>query len=95
MKMIKWAVTRTDDHGRVIVPLQAIDRETALRMITWNAARFIGEEHDLGSLEPGKWADIVVLNGDFLAVADSELDTLHIDLTYVAGKLAYDASLWE
>jgi predicted amidohydrolase YtcJ len=95
MKMIKWAVTRTDDHGRVIAPLQAIDRETALRMITWNAARFIGEEHDLGSLEPGKWADIVVLNGDFLAVADSELDTLHIDLTYVAGKLAYDASLWE
>ena len=95
MKMIEWAVTRTDGHGRVIAPDQAIDRETALRMITWNAARFIGEEEDLGSLEPGKWADLVVLNGDFLAVPDNELDSLHIDLTYVAGKLAYDVRLWQ
>jgi predicted amidohydrolase YtcJ len=64
-------------------------------MITWNAARFIGEETSLGSLEPGKWADFVVLNGDFLAVPDDQLDTLHIDLTYVAGQLAYDARLWQ
>lgn len=94
MKMIKWAVTRTDDHGRVIAPLQAIDRKMALRMITYNAARFIGEEKNLGSLEPGKWADITVLNGDFLGVPDDKLDTLHIDLTFVAGRLAYDAALW-
>ncbi len=76
-------------------PAQAIDRKTALRMITWNAARFIDEESSLGSLEAGKWADLVVLNGNFMSVPDTELDTLHIDLTYVAGKLAYDASLWE
>jgi predicted amidohydrolase YtcJ len=95
MKMIKWAVTRKDDHGRVIAPAQAIDRQMALRMITWNAARFIGEEADLGSLELGKWADFAVLNGDFLQVPDDDLDTLHIDLTYVAGRLAYDASLWQ
>ncbi|MFT5419263.1 MAG: hypothetical protein ACI915_005624, partial [Gammaproteobacteria bacterium] len=31
----------------------------------------------------------------FLAVADDEIDTLHIDLTYVAGGLAYDAKLWQ
>lgn len=95
MRMIEWAVTRTDRHGRAIAPAQAIDRKMALRMITWNAARFIGEEKNLGSLEPGKWADLVVLKGDFLGVADEDLDTLHIDLTYVAGELAYDARLWE
>jgi len=95
MKMIKWAVTRSDDQGRVIAPAQAIDRETALRMITWNAARFIGEEDNLGSLEPGKWADFVVLNGGFMQVSDAELDTLHIELTYVAGQLAYDSRLWQ
>lgn len=95
MKMIQWAVTRRDDQGRVIAPAQAIDRETALKMITWNAARFVGEEASLGSLEPGKWADLVVLNGDFLAVPDDRIDTLHIDLTYVAGRLAYDARLWQ
>jgi predicted amidohydrolase YtcJ len=95
MMMIQWAVTRRDSHGRVIAPLQAIDRETALRMITWNAARFIGEEKNLGSLEPGKLADLVVLAGDFLAVPDDAISKLHIDLTYVAGQLAYDASLWQ
>lgn len=95
MKMIKWAVTRMDDHGRIIAPLQAIDRKTALRMLTINAARFIGEESMLGSLEPGKWADLVVLNGDFLGIADDELDALDIDLTFVAGKRAYDATQWE
>jgi predicted amidohydrolase YtcJ len=95
MKMIEWAVTRKDEQGRVIAPAQAIDRKTALRMITWNAARFVSEETNLGSLEPGKWADIVVLNGDFLAVPDGDIDTLHIDRTYVAGRLAYDAELWE
>jgi predicted amidohydrolase YtcJ len=95
MKMIQWAVTRTDDRGQVIAASQAIDRKTALRMITINAARFIGEDGNLGSLEPGKWADLTVLNGDFLAVPDDEIDTLHIDLTFVAGELAYDARLWE
>ena len=95
MRMIKWAVTRADSQGRVIAPAQAIDRRTALRMLTWNAARFVGEEDELGSLEPGKWADLVVLNGDYLAVPDEDLDALHIDLTYVAGRLAYDARLWE
>ncbi len=95
MKLMKYAVTRTDDNGKVIGPDQAIDRATALRMITSYGARFIGEESNLGSLEPGKWADFAVLDGDYMQVADHELDNLDIDLTYVAGKLMYDASLWE
>ncbi len=95
MKLMKYAVTRTDDNGKVIGPDQAIDRATALRMITSYGARFIGEESNLGSLEPGKWADFAVLDGDYMQVADHELDKLDIDLTYVAGKLMYDASLWE
>lgn len=95
MEMIKWAVTRRSGDGKLIGPDQAIDRNTALRMLTINAARFIGEEDELGSIEAGKWADLTVLNGDFQAVPDEDLDTLHIDLTYVAGRLAYDARLWE
>lgn len=94
MEMIKWAVTRTDANGRVIAPAQAIDRKTALRMLTINGARFVAEDDEIGSLEPGKWADVTVLNGDFLNVPAEKLDTLHIDLTFVAGRLAYDARLW-
>lgn len=95
MKMMKYAVTRTDDNGKVIAPAQAIDRQTALRMITVNAARFIAEDNNLGTLEPGKWADMAVLSGDYMAVPEKELDKLKIDLTFVAGKLEYDASLMD
>ncbi len=95
MKMMKYAVTRTDDNGKVIAPAQAIDRATALKMITVNAAVFIEEQDNLGTLEPGKWADMVVLNGDYMAVPEDQLDKLDIDLTYVAGKQVFDASLMQ
>ncbi len=95
MKMMKYAVTRKDDNGKVIAPAQAIDRATALKMITVNAAVFIEEQANLGTLEAGKWADMVVLSGDYMAVPEDELDKLDIDLTYVAGKLVFDASLMQ
>jgi len=95
MKMMKYAVTRKDDNGKVIAPAQAIDRATALKMITVNAAVFIEEQANLGTLEPGKWADMVVLSGDYMGVPEDELDKLDIDLTYVAGKLVFDASLMQ
>jgi predicted amidohydrolase YtcJ len=94
MWKIERFVTRTDDEGRVWGADQAIDRETALRMLTINAAWFIGEQDALGSLEPGKWADIAVLDGDFLNVTADQIDALGIDLTYVGGRLVYDAKLW-
>ena len=93
--LIERFVTRTDHNGKVWGADQAIDRMTALKMLTINVARFIGEEDELGSLEPGKWADISVLNGDFVAVTDSDIDKLGIDLTYIGGKLVFDAKLWE
>ncbi len=93
--LIERFVTRTDHNGKVWGADQAIDRMTALKMLTYNVARFIGEEDELGSLEPGKWADLSVLNGDFLNVADTDIDSLRIDLTYIGGKLVYDARLWE
>ncbi len=95
MWLVERFVTRTDDHGKVWGADQAIDRKQALKMLTINAAIFISEEDELGSLEPGKWADLVVLNGDYMAVADDQIDELDIDLTYIGGKLIYDKRLWE
>jgi predicted amidohydrolase YtcJ len=93
--LIERFVTRTDHNGKVWGADQAIDRMTALKMLTINVARFIGEEDELGSLEPGKWADITVLNGDFIGAADTGIDELGIDLTYTGGKRVFDAKLWE
>lgn len=95
MWKIERFVTRVDDKGRTWGADQAIDRRTALRMLTDKAAWFIGEQDELGSLEAGKWADLVVLDGDYLEVPADEIDTLDIDLTYVGGRLVYDRALWQ
>jgi predicted amidohydrolase YtcJ len=70
---------------------QAVDRRQALRMVTIDAAFFIGEEKMLGSIEPGKYADLVVLNGDYLAVPDDRIDELEPAMTIVGGKIVFEA----
>jgi len=69
---------------------QAVDRRQALRMVTIAAARFISEESMLGSIEPGKFADLVVLSGDYMAVRDDEIGSLEPAITIVAGKVVYE-----
>lgn len=92
---IERFVTRTDKstrsarEGRVWGKNQAIDRRQALIMTTLNAAKFIGEEKLLGSIEKGKYADLVVLSGDYLAVPDDKLDDFLVDMTIVGGKMVY------
>ncbi|MBI4565784.1 MAG: amidohydrolase family protein [Planctomycetes bacterium] len=63
-----------------------LDERTALASITITAAEVLGVSHRVGSLEAGKDADIVVLNGDPL-----DYRTL-VDLTFVNGRLLYDRS---
>jgi len=46
----------------------------------------------LGSIEKGKYADLVVLGGDFLAVPDDRIGTLEPDLTIVGGRVVFEAS---
>jgi predicted amidohydrolase YtcJ len=60
-------------------------------MVTIDAAYFIKEETMLGSIEKGKYADLVVLNGDFLAVPDNGLDELQPVMTIVGGQVVFEA----
>ena len=71
---------------------QAVGREQALRMVTISAARFIGEEARLGSIEPGKYADLVVLDGDYMAVPEDRIDELQPVMTIVGGRVVYEAA---
>ena len=56
------------------------------------AAHFISEEQMLGSIERGKYADWSVLNGDYLAVPDEELDGLQPVITIVGGEVVFEDS---
>jgi predicted amidohydrolase YtcJ len=70
----------------------AVNRNQALRMVTISAARFIGEEKMLGSIERGKYADMVVLNGDYMGVSEDQIDELFPVMTIVGGKIVFEAS---
>ncbi|MGH7771511.1 MAG: amidohydrolase [Candidatus Binatia bacterium] len=86
---IKYAVTRKDSQGRVWGPRQAVDKQTALKMFTRWAAEYVLREKVLGSLEPGKWADFVIIDRDYLNIPDEELSKVNVLMTAVAGKPVY------
>ena len=74
------------------VPEEAVpDRMTLMLMMTRWAAYPIWKENALGSIEPGKFADIVILNGDYMALPVEELDQLTSVLTMIGGKVSYEA----
>lgn len=83
------AVTRRDIDGKVWGPEQRINRREALYTYTRWSAEYVLKENLVGSIEPGKAADLVVLNKDFLAVPDEEIGQIDAVLTVVGGKIAY------
>ena len=89
LRVIQQYVTRKDSQGRVWGAKQAVDRKTALLMSTRWAAHFI-DETDVGSIEPGKLADLVVLGGDYLAVPEDSIGKLPVEMTMLGGKIVYE-----
>jgi predicted amidohydrolase YtcJ len=71
---------------------QAVDRQQALRMLTIESAFFIGEEKMLGSIEKGKYADMVVLSDDYMTVPENSISMLEPVMTIVGGKVVYQAA---
>ncbi len=67
------------------------DRITLLLMMTRYGAYPLWKEHALGSLEPGKIADIVILNGNYLETPVEDLDTLTSIMTFSGGKIGYES----
>jgi len=82
-------VTRKMKDGTLFYPDQKMSREEALRSYTLNGAYAGFEEDILGSLKPGKLADITVLSKDIMTVADDEILTAQVLYTIVGGKVLY------
>lgn len=70
-------------------PEEALTREQAICFYTINNASVLGREGDLGSLEPGKLADLVVLDNDLLTCPEERIGRTRAVRTYVGGKLVY------
>ena len=68
-------------------------RGEAVRAFTaWNAYA-AHQEAELGTLEPGKWADLVVCSADVFTCAESEIAAIEPVLTLVAGEIVLNRGL--
>jgi predicted amidohydrolase YtcJ len=82
-------VTRRLQDGSVFYPDQRMSRLEALRSYTVNAARAAFEEDVKGTITVGKYADVVVLTKDILAVPDEEIRDAGVAYTIVGGKVRH------
>ena len=82
-------VSRKLKDGSVFYPDQKMNRMEALRSYTINTARAAFEEKTKGTLEPGKYADMVVLTRDILTIPEDEIPTAKVAYTIVGGKVRY------
>ncbi len=88
------AVTRATLDGKNSqgwIPLQKISVEDALRAYTTGSAYAQFDEDSRGSLEPGKLADLVMINADLTKIAPEKIWNTHVVMTVVGGKVVYQA----
>lgn len=92
MYALWWLVTGKTIAGTLVRDRsQNISRQEALRMYTNAGAWLTFEEDRKGSIEVGKFADLAVLNGDYLTVPEDQIRTLESLLTMVGGRVVYAA----
>lgn len=83
-------VTRRDKHGDLYGAEQRISREEAVRLYTSSAARYSFSEEKTGSIEPGKYADMVVLSDDILSVPEEAIKDIKAVRTIVEGHTVFE-----
>ena len=85
------AITRRSRHyDRPLHPEEALSRAEAIRFYTANNAYLMFLDDQLGTLEAGKLADLIVTDRDLLECPIDDLRTTQVLRTYVAGKLVYE-----
>jgi len=88
---IYYATTGVNSFGDQVNPGQHLTRAEALRLFTRNNSWFLRMEDKIGSIEPGKLADLAVLDRDYFTVPDVDLKKIRSVLTIVDGKIVHNA----
>ena len=88
-----FATTGINARGVLINPNQQITRQEVLSLYTRENGWFLREEDELGTIEPGKLADLVVLNSDYFAVPNEDLKKIRSVLTVVGGNVVHDGGV--
>ncbi len=90
-QMLYFAVTGKMVGGTV-VNTHTVSREAALIAHTKSNAYLFFRENDLGSIQPGRFADLVVIDRDYLTVPAEQIKDITSVLTMVGGRVVYDAA---
>jgi hypothetical protein len=87
---IMGSVVRKTDQGNPLGEAEAVTVMDALRAYTRTSAYSLYEEERRGSIEPGRLADLIVLDRDILTVKPEEIKNLKVLLTIKDGRIAVD-----
>src|SRR5438552_3547417 len=88
-----FATTGINARGVLINPNQQITRQEVLSLYPRENGWFLREEDDLGTIEAGQLADLVVLNSDYFAVPNEDLKKIRSVLTVVGGNVVHDGGV--
>jgi predicted amidohydrolase YtcJ len=80
-------ITRKNEYGEMVAPQEAIDRVTLMKMSTIWPAEYVLRENQLGTLEVGKFADLLVLNKDYFTIPEAEIPDVFPLMTVVGGRI--------
>ena len=84
------ALHRTTERGTELFPEESLTREQAIRLYTINNAYITHEEKVKGSLEVGKYGDLIMIDRDVLTCPVKEVAKTQVLLTVVGGKVVYE-----
>jgi len=87
-----WYAVTGKMVGGTVVLKETISREDALIAHTRRNAFFVFQEANLGSIAPGKLADLLVLDRDYLTIPADQIKDIKPVMTMVGGKIVYDAA---
>ena len=88
---MQTAITRRAKwHEGQLHPEEALTREQALRFYTINNAQLLFKETRTGSLEPGKLADLALLDTDLLTCREEKISQTKVLLTMVGGQVVWE-----
>lgn len=99
LRAIEVAVTRTDPDlpagkGEPFLPAERIDLAAAVRAYTLGSAYATRREHEAGSIEIGKRADLIVLSDDLFALDPRRIGDVRVLLTLYGGREVYRDSVF-
>ncbi|MBT2663282.1 amidohydrolase [Bacillus sp. ISL-45] len=89
---IHASVNRESNDGQPVGKNQCIEIMEAIKAYTWNGAYASFEESIKGSIEPGKLADLIVLNSSILKEEKNRIKEMKVEMTMIDGEILYSSN---